>query len=163
VWRNYIKWKAAPFFLYGFTMPRGGRPSRTPTPSVGPSVISTPKNDSSRFGLLREMLQEDGLWESGSDDSSCHSDYDFNNDSDTVASLMLGFLASGGKEKPKKKKGKGKRPAPKKSTSSGVSKTAIQQQTNLLEEAYADESDDLDMPQDKAEMIVRKAVIKVMD
>jgi len=107
-------------------MLRGGRPSRTPTPSTGPSVTFTPKTDSSRFGLLREMLEEDGLWNS-SDDSSDHSDYDFNNDSDMVASSMLPIFASGGKKKPKKKKGKGKltTPAPKTTvtTSSGVSKT----------------------------------------
>jgi len=79
---------------------------------------------------------------------------------------MLPIFASGGKKKPKKKKGKGKptTPAPKTTTSSGVSQTPIQQQMNLLETVYADESDDdLDMPQDMAEKIVGTAVIKVME
>ena len=134
---------------------------------MGPSALTTPKNDSSHFGLLREMLEEDGLWDSdGSDDSSTHSDYDFNNDSDTVASSMLPIFASGGKKKRKKKNGKGKtvKSAPKTTTSSGVSQTPIQQQMNLLETVYADEGDDdLDMPQDMAEKIVGTAVIKVME
>jgi len=144
-------------------MPRGGRPSRTLLPSAGPSVTVTPKTDSSRFGLLREMLEEDGLWDS---DSSTHSDYEFNNDSDTVASSMLPIFAVGGKKKPKKKKGKGKTmtSAPKTITSSGVSQTPIQQQVDLLETVYADESgDDLDMSQDMAEKIVGTAAIKLME
>jgi len=145
-------------------MPRGGRPSRTPTPSAGPSTSSTPSNVTSHFSLLQEMLEEDNQWDS--DPSSGHSDYDFNNDSDTVASSMLPIFASGGKKKPKKKKGKGKTttPAPKTITSSGVSQTPIQQQMNLLKTVYADEGDDdLDMPQDMAEKIVGTAVIKVME
>jgi len=114
------------------------------------------------------MLEEDGLWDSDSGSCSGHSAYDFNYDSDgdiTVASTMLPiFASSGGKKKPKKKKGKGKAtPAPKIATSSGVSQTPIQQQMKLLEEACADESDDLDMPQDMAEKIVGMAVIKVME
>jgi len=137
-------------------------------PSAGPSVMSTPKNDSSCFGLLREMLEEE-TW--GSDFCSCsgHSAYDFNYDSDgdnTVASTMLPIFTSGGKKKPKKKKGKGKSttPGPKMTTSSGVSQTPTKQQMELLEKAYADESeDDLDMPQDMAEKIVGMAVIKVME
>jgi len=144
-------------------MPRGGRPSRTPTPSAGPSATVIPKTDPSHFSLLREKLEEDGLWDS---DSSTHSDYDFNNNSDTVASSMLPIFATGGKKKPKKKKGKGKAmtPAPKTAMSSGVSQTPIQQQMNLLETVYADEGDDdLDMPQDMAEKIVGTAVIKVME
>ena len=74
------------------------------------------------------MLEEDGLWDS--DDSSTHSDYDFNNDSDTVASSMLPIFATGGKKKPKKKKGKGKAttPAPEMIMSSGVSKTPTRQE-----------------------------------
>jgi hypothetical protein len=47
--------------------------------------------------------------------------------------------------------------------SSGFSQTRIQQQTNLLEKAYADKSDDFDIPQDMAEKIFRTAVIKVME
>jgi hypothetical protein len=111
------------------------------------------------------MLEESGLWESGSNDSSYHSDDDFNNDSNRVASSMLPIFASGGKKKPKKQKGKGKatKPEPKTITSSGASKTPTIQTMNLLEEAYADESDDLDMPQDMAEKIVGTAVIKVME
>jgi len=147
-------------------MPRVGRHSRTPTPSAGPCVTFTPKTDSSRFGLLREMLEEDGLWESGTDDSSTHSDYNFNNDSDTVASSMLPiFASSGGKKKPKKKgKGKTTMPAAKTTTSLGGSKTPTRQQMELLEKAYPDESDDdLDMPQGMAEKIVGTAVIKVME
>jgi hypothetical protein len=137
---------------------------------MGPSVIATPKIDPSRFGLLREMLKEDGLWESGLDDSFCHSDYDnysqYDNDSDKVASSILGFLASRGKEMPKKKRnGKGKktRPAPKTITSSGVSKTPIPQQ---MESKPFLEDEDIqieDMPQDMAEKIVGTAIIKVME
>jgi hypothetical protein len=111
-------------------MPRVGRPSRTPTPSAGPSVSFTPTTNSPRFGLLREMLEEDGLWDSDSGSSSGHSAYDFNYDSDgdnNVASTMLPIsVSSVGKKKPKKKKGKGKAtPAPGTITSSGVSKTPI--------------------------------------
>jgi len=144
-------------------MPRVGRPSRTPTPNAGPSAILTPKTDSSRFGLLREMLEEDGLW--NSDDSSTHSDYDFNNDSDTVASSILGFLASGGIEKPKKKKGKGKKkkPAPKTTTSSGVSKTPQQQQRRVSEEVSTYEDQQEDMPIEIVEELVGKAFISVME
>jgi hypothetical protein len=111
------------------------------------------------------MHDEVNISESGSD-SSTYSDYDSQNDSDTVASSMLPIFASGGKKKPKKKRGKGKAttPAPKTITSSEVSKTPIPQQMKLLEEAYADEGDDdLDMPQDIAEKIVGMAVIKVME
>jgi len=118
-----------------------------------------------RFSLLQEMMNEDNIWESCSE-SSTYSDYDFNNDSDTLASLMLPIFASGGKKKPKKKKGKGKAktPAPKTIMSSAVSKTPIQQQMNLPETACADKGDDvLDMPQDMAEKIVGTAVIKVME
>jgi hypothetical protein len=137
-------------------------------PSAGPSVSFTPKNDSSRFGHLREMLEEEV---SDSDSGSCssHSTYDFNYDSvgdNTIASTMLSIFATGGKKKPKMKKGKGKAimPGPKMTTSSGVSQTTIQYQMNVLEKAYADESDDeLDMPQDMAEKIVGMAVIKFMD
>jgi hypothetical protein len=137
---------------------------RTPTPSAGPSVSSTPKIDSSRFGLLREMLEEDGLWDS--DDFSTHSDYDFNNDSDTVASSMLPiFASSGGKKKPKKKKGKGNAvtPAPKKITSSGVSKTPIQQEMESESFFEGEERQIEEMPVDVAEEIVGTAVIKVME
>jgi len=135
---------------------------------VGPSVSSTPKTDSSRFGLLREMLEEDGLWDS--DDSSTHSDYDFNHDSDgdnTVASTMIPiFASSSGKKNSKKKKGKGKAttPAPKTIMSSGGSKTPKQQQTISPEKIPIYEGDDdLEMPQDVAEKIVGTAVIKVME
>ena len=79
-------------------------PSRTPTPVAG---SATCKTDSSRFGLLREMLEEDNQWDS--DPSSGYSDYDFNNDSDTVASSMLPIFASCGKMKPKRRRGKAKR------------------------------------------------------
>jgi len=125
---------------------------------------STSKTVPSCFSLLQEMLEEDNQWDS--DPSSSYSDYNFNNDSDKVASSMLPIFPSGGKKKPKKKKGKGKSTmhGPKTATSLGVSQTPIQQQTNLLEKAYADESnDDLDMPQDMAEKIVGTAVIKVME
>jgi len=73
------------------------------------------------------MLDEENEWDSSSSD---HSDYDFNNDSDTVASPMLPICASGGTKKPKKKNGKGKAitPGPKTITSWGVSKTPIRQQ-----------------------------------
>jgi len=141
---------------------------RTPTPSAGPSVCSTPINYSSRFGLLREMLEEE-VWDSDSGSYSGYSAYDFNYDSDggnTVASMMLPIFATSRKKKPKRKKGKGKvkMPAPKTTTSSGVSQTPIQQQMNFLETVYADEGDDdLDMPQDMAEKIVGMAVIKVME
>jgi len=94
-------------------------------PSAGPSTFSTPSNVSSHFSLLQEMLEEDNQWDS--DSSSGYSNYDFNNNSDTVASSMLPIFASGGKKKPKKKKGKGKSttPAPKTTTtSSGVFQTA---------------------------------------
>jgi hypothetical protein len=146
-------------------MPRGGCPSRTPTPSVGPSVSSTPKTDSSRFGLLREMLEEDGLWNS-SDDSSDHSNYDFNYNSDKVTSLMLPIFASpGGKKKPKKKRGKGKAmtPAPKTTMSSGVSKTPTRQQMESEFFLENEEQTIEDMPVDVAEKIVGMAVIKVME
>jgi hypothetical protein len=152
-------------------MPRVGRPSRTPTPSAGPSVMNTPKSDSSHFGLLREMLEEDGLWDLDSSSGSGHSEYDFNYDSDgdnTVASTMLPiFASSGGKKKPKKKKGKGKvtTPAPKMIMSSGGSKTPQRQQQTVLPKKipiYQGE-DDLEMPQDMAEKIVGTAVIKVME
>ena len=114
-------------------------------------------------------MNEDECWDSDSGSCSGHSAYDFNYDSDgdnTVASTMLPiFASSGGKKKPKKKKGKGKMvtPAPKTTTSLGLSKTPIQQQMNLLEEAYANKSDDLDMPQDMVEKIVGTAVTKVME
>jgi hypothetical protein len=110
------------------------------------------------------MKEEDNQWDS--DPSSGYSDYDFQNDSDTVTSSMLPIFAPGGKKKPKKKKGKGKSttPAPKMTMSSGVSKTPTPQQMKLLKEAYADESDDdLEIPQDMAEKIVGTAVIKVME
>jgi len=109
-------------------MPRGGRPSRTPTPIAGPS---TPQTVPSRFSLLQEMLEEDNQW--NSDDSSCsgYSEYDYNagdSDNSTVTSSMLPIATSfGGKKKPKKKKGKGKQPAPEKQ-SLGGSKTPQQQQ-----------------------------------
>jgi hypothetical protein len=108
------------------------------------------------------MLEEDGLWDS--DDSSTHSDYDFNNDSDTVASSMLSICTSGGKKKPKKKKGKGKvKLAPKTITSSAVSQTPIQQQTMESKSFLGGEEQMIEeMPQDVAEKIVGTAVIKVM-
>jgi len=141
-------------------MPRVGRPSRTPTPSAGPS---TPKTDSSRFGLLREMLEEDGLWDS--DDSSTHSDYEFQNDSDTVASSMLPIFATSGKKKPTKKKGKGKsRPAPEKDLSSGGSKTPQQQQRILSEEVHTTKDEATgEMPIEIVEELVSKAFISVME
>jgi hypothetical protein len=110
------------------------------------------------------MLEEDGLWDS--DDSSTHSDYDLNNDSDTVASSMLPIFAhSGGKKKPKKKKGKGKSitPAPKTITSSGVSKTPTRQQMESKSFLEGEEQQIEDMPQDVAEKIVGTAVVKVME
>jgi hypothetical protein len=109
------------------------------------------------------MLEEDGLWNS-SDDSSDHSDYDFNNDSDTVASSMLPIFASSGKKKPKKKKGKGKAtPAPKMIESLGVSKTPVRQQMES-EHFYEGEEEQIEqMPVDVAEKIVGTAVIKVME
>ena len=90
-------------------MPRGGHPSRTPTPSAGPSAS---KITPSRFSLLQEMMSEDNLWESGSD-SSTHSDYENYRDSDddTVASTMLYALT--GQESRTMNTGKGKLPAPK--------------------------------------------------
>jgi len=147
-------------------MPRGGRPSRTPALSAGPSTSSTPSNAPSRFSLLQETLEEDNQWDS--DPSSGYSDYDYNarnSDGDTVASSMLPIFAdTGGKKKPKKKKGKGKSttPAPKTTTSSGGSKTPQQQKT-MSEKVFTDEDEALDMPQDMIEMIVRMAVIKVME
>jgi uncharacterized coiled-coil DUF342 family protein len=110
------------------------------------------------------MYDEDNMWESGSD-SSTYSDYDFQNDSDTVASSMLPIFASGGKKKPKKKKGKGKAttPAPKTITSSGVSKTPTRQQMES-EFFMEDEEQQIEnMPQDVAEKIVGTAVVKVME
>jgi hypothetical protein len=109
------------------------------------------------------MLEEDGLWDS--DDSSTHSDYDFNNDSDTVASSMLGFLASGGNEKPKKKNGKGKKkkPAPRTITSSGVSKTPQQQQRSASEKVFTDKDQQEEMPIEIVEELVGKACISVME
>jgi len=148
-------------------MPRVGRPSRTPTPSAGPSVLNTPKTDSSHFGLLREMLEEDGLWDS--DDSSTHSDYEFNNDSDMLASSMLPISASGGKKKPKKKKGKGKAitPGPKTVmiTSSGVSQTPIQQQQQRLvsKEVFTNEDQQEEMSIEIVEELVGRAFISVME
>ena len=131
---------------------------------MGPSTSQTTP---SRFSLLQEMLEEDNQRDS---DSSGYSDYNFNYDRDgdnTVTSSMLPISAtSGGKKKPKKTKGKGKAttPAPKTIMSSGVSKTPIKQQLNLLETVYADDSDDdLEMSNDMAEKIVGTAVIKVMN
>jgi len=139
-------------------MPRVGRPSRTPTPSAGPS---TPQNVPSHFSLLQEMLEEDNQWDS---DSSGYSDYDFNNHSDTVASSMLPIFASGGKKKPKKKKGKGKAtPAPKTITSSGVSKTPSLRRMESESFFEGEERQIEEMPQDVAEKIVGTAVIKVME
>jgi len=110
-------------------------PSRTPTPVAG---SATCKTDSSRFGLLREMLEEDNQWDS--DPSSGYSDYDFNNDSDTVASSMLPIFASCGEMKSKKKKRKGKATTagPKTITSLGVSQTPIQQQQSVSEKVFTD-------------------------
>ena len=105
------------------------------------------------------------MWESSSDDSSCHSDYDFNNDSDTVASSMLPIFASGGKKKPKMEncKGKKKTPAPETITSSGVSKTPSEQQM-MSESLFENEEQEIEnMSQDVAEKIVGTAVIKVME
>jgi len=110
------------------------------------------------------MVDEDN--EGDSDTSSGCSDYDFNNDTDTVASSMLPIFAPGGKKKPNKKMGKGKAPTtgPKTITSWGVSQTPIQQQSGVPEKAYAKEGDrDIDMPQDMAEKIVGTGVIKVWE
>jgi hypothetical protein len=125
--------------------------------------MTTPETDSSRFGLLREMLEEDGVWDS--DDSSTRSDYDCNNDRDKVASSMLRFLPSGGNEKPKKKKGKGKKkkPAPKTIMSSGASTTPLQQERSGSEKVFTDEDQHKEMPIEIVEELVSKAFISVME
>jgi len=147
-------------------MPRGRRPSRTPTPSAGPS---TPYIVPSRFSLLREMLEEDNQWNSD-DSGSGYSDYDYNahgSGDDTVASSMLNlpdYMEE--KKRGQKRKGKGKAaPAPKTITSSGVSKTLIRQQTTFLPKKTPvyEGDDNLHMSQDMAEKIVGTAVIKVME
>jgi len=84
-------------------MPSVERNSTTVAPCAG---SSTSKTVPSRFNLLQEILEAGNQWDS--DPSSGYSDYNFNNDSDTVASSMLSIFAQGGKKKPKKKKGKGK-------------------------------------------------------
>jgi len=100
----------------------------TPTPHAGPSTANMASTVPSCFSLLQEMPDDDNQWDSNP--SSDYSDYDFNNDSDTVAFSIHPIFASGGKKKPKKKKGKGKAttPSPKMNMSSEVSQTPIQQQ-----------------------------------
>ena len=147
-------------------MPRGGRPSRTPTPSAGPSSSQTTP---SRFSLL-QMMNEDNTWESDSSESG-YSEYDKyrESDSDTVASSMLASILApvggGKKKKPKKKKGKGKAtPAPEKTTSSGAFKTPTRKPTTMSELAsMAEEEQQLEMENEMAEEIVGKAFTKVMD
>jgi len=142
-------------------MPRVGRLSRTSTTSAGPSVISTSKTYSSRFGHLKEMVEEDGVRDSTV--SSTHSNYDFSNDSDTVASLKRPIFASGGNKKPKKKKGKGmKKTLEPSHTSLGVSNTPSRQEMES-ESFLEDEEQQIEnMPQIVAEKIVGLAVMKVM-
>jgi len=152
-------------------MPRGGRPSRTPTLSAGPS---TPQTTPSRFSLLQEMMNEDNIWESGSDSSS-YSDYDYNacdSGDDTVASSMLPIFATGGKKKPKKKKGKGKAtPAPATKTSLGgslklpVVDLGPKQQQRFLSETVPTDKDEVtgEMPIEIVEELVGKAFISVME
>jgi len=106
-------------------------------------------------------MNEDNLWESGSD-SSTHSDYDNYRDSDedTVASTMLApFLDA---EPRSKKKGNGKVPAPKKKNSGG-SKTPQQQQPSAPEKVFTDKRQQEDMPIEIVEELVPKAFISVME
>jgi len=140
----------------------------TPTPRAGPS---TPKIDSSRFSLLRETLEEDNLWESGSD-SSTYSDYNNNYDSDgsTVAPSMLPIFASGGgaKKRPKEKKGKGATPAPAVKSLGGPSKLPAadlgqKQQQMESKKVSTDKDEFLEMPPEVAMELVRTAFTKVLD
>jgi hypothetical protein len=111
------------------------------------------------------MFKEDDQWNSNGSSCSGHSDYDFNNNSDTVTSSMLPIFASGGKKKPKKKRGKGKAimPGPTTITSSGVSKTPTWQQMEFKSFLEDEEQTIEEMFQDVAEKIVGTAVVKVME
>jgi len=108
-------------------------------------------------------MNEDNIWELGSD-SSTYSDYDFQNDSDTITSSMLPiFATSGGKKKPKKNKGKGEAPAPK-ITSLGGSKTPLQQQRILSESGCTDKGKATEeIPIEIGEELVSKAFISVVE
>jgi len=109
------------------------------------------------------MENEDNIWQSDSSESSGHSEYQFDSDGSTVASTMLNLFMDEPRST-KKKKGKGKKTAPKKTTSSGVSKTPQQQQRMESEPSVEGEEHIIeDMPQDVAEKIVGTAVIKVME
>jgi len=108
-------------------------------------------------------MHEDNIWQSDSSESSGYSDYQLDSDDNTVASTMLNLYED---EPRSKKKGKGKKkPAPKKTTSSGVSKTPNRQPTMISPKKIPvyEGDDDLEMPHDVAEKIVGTAVIKVME
>jgi len=140
-------------------MPRGGRPSSTAAPSAGPS---TPITTSSRFSLVQEVMNEDNQWGSGSDSSS-YTDIDpkYDSDGSTVASTMLHVLTD--KPRTPKKKGKGKAPAPKKTMSSGGSKTPQQPKRTASEKVFTDEDRQEELPIGIVEELVGKAFISVME
>jgi hypothetical protein len=114
---------------------------------------------------MQEMLDEENEWDL--DPSSGYSDYDYNardSDDGTIASSMLGYLPSGGDEKPKKKKSNGmkKKLAPKMMIP-GVSKPPSRQQ--MQSGSFLEDEEQMieEMPQDVAEKIVGTVVIKGME
>jgi len=111
------------------------------------------------------MLNENKLWESGSD-SSTYSDYEFNHNSDNnamVASTVLLTFTCGGKQKPKHNKGKHKvKSTPGMMTSLGVSKTPQQQQMQF-NNVSSDKDSVLERSHDLVMEMVGMAFIIIME